>query len=420
MKRLLAAALVALASVVGAQVIDMQGAQTGLNAFKQGQYLKADEVLKAAALNADGTIRDEAAFQIWDQIRPMLTGETPVGGLRPRAATPMMANPQWLDALREAEPRDAIAEIVARARETRIVILNEAHNSPRDRAFGLEVARALRPLGYSFLAAEAFDNPGGGGGKPSTVEQLNRDGFVRGSTGHYTRDPVFSGFVRVAMRLGYRPVSYEQTMEQGAGATTTRERGISVREEAEAQNLYAAAFRDRPDVKMLIYVGYSHVAEAPIGSAGHANLWMAARLKQLTGIDPLTIDQTSVTDTSPQALVAYEAAAARISSPSVFVSKGKPVVLGQFAPAAVDLQVVHPRRTYKDGRPVWLATLGGTPLAVPAALLPTHGRRLIQAFDFDAPADAIPLDQVLIEAGRPVPKLMVPMGKVRLAVQDPD
>ena len=56
---------------------------------------------------------------------------------------------------------DAIAEIVKRARKTRVVILNEAHDTSIGRAFGLEVARALRPLAYSLLAVEALSNRSG-------------------------------------------------------------------------------------------------------------------------------------------------------------------------------------------------------------------------------------------------------------------
>lgn len=416
MRVLVSMVLALLASAAAAQVIDMSARQAGSDAFNKGHALEAVDLWRAAALNADGSLRDEGAFQAWEQILPMLTGELPVGGLRPRTNAAPSPDIKSLAELRNAEPRDAIAEIVARARNTRVVILNEAHDTPRDRAFGLAVARALRPLGYDVLAAEAFSNPGGRGGIPTTAEQLTHDGFVRQITGYYTRDPVFAGFIREAMRIGYRPVSYEQTQAQRT-SDTTGAGSIAAREAAEAQNLDAALFHDRADTKVLIYVGYGHVAEAPTGS-GHDELWMAARLKRLTGIDPLTIDQTSVIDTKIDHEV-YDAAAARIDRPSVFLTAGKPLILGNYAPDAVDLQVIHPRRSYRDGRPAWLATLGGHPLAIPPALLPTHGKRLIQAFAADAPADAVPLDQVLVEAGRPVPKLMVPPGKLRFAVQDP-
>jgi len=43
----------------------------------------------------------------------------------------------------------------------------------------------------------------------------------------------------------------------------------------------------------------------------------------------------------------------------------------------------------------------------------------VQAFLADEPDDAVPVDQVLVEPGQPVPTLMVPAGRIRFAVQEP-
>lgn len=61
--------------------------------------------------------------------------------------------------LPDAVPLDsapALATIVERARDARIVILNEAHNVSRHRHFAEQVLTALRPLGFSIFAAETF------------------------------------------------------------------------------------------------------------------------------------------------------------------------------------------------------------------------------------------------------------------------
>jgi hypothetical protein len=304
-----------------------------------------------------------------------------------------------------AAPRDAIAEIVRRARATNIVVLNEAHGSPRDRAFGLEVARALRPLGYSVLAVEAIRTYPIAGNPLSGVEQLKKDGFARLGTGDYTRDPVFAGFLREALALGYEPIAYDATKAQAKSG------GVADREQAQADNLSAAIFAKRPAAKVFIYVGVSHVAEAPLGGIER----MAARLKRMTGIDPLTIDQATLTDVSARS--AYDFAAARIGDrPAIFFTGRKPLVLGLYA-KAVDLQVVHPRRSYRFGRPAWLAALGGQPVPIPKDLVPAAGRRLVQVFAANAPADAVPLDQVLVEDGTAMPMLMAPPEPLRFEVQ---
>jgi len=51
-------------------------------------------------------------------------------------------------------------------------------------------------------------------------------------------------------------------------------------------------------------------------------------------------------------------------------------------------------------------------------LLPQSGQRLIQAFAKNAPSNAVPLDQVIVEAGRRPPSLMLPDRPVRYYVQN--
>jgi hypothetical protein len=370
----------------------------------RGRYLAAIDGLRRAAYAPDGTVRDPAALQVWQQFMPFMTNE-----LAPAAAdrsdSDEMLGRGWASRIAAATPRDAIAEIVRRARATSIVILNEAHNSPRDRAFGLEVARALRPLGYSVIAVEAIRTYPIANSPLSGVEQLKADGFARMGTGDYTRDPVFAGFLREALALGYEPVAYDATTAQAKSG------GVADREQAQADNLIAAIFAKHPAAKVFIYVGVSHVAEAPLGDTER----MAARLKRMTGIDPLTIDQATLTDVSARS--AYDLADARIGDRSaIFFTKRKPLVLGLYA-KAVDLQVVHPRRAYRFGRPAWLAALGGRPVPIPEGLAPATGRRLVQVFAANAPADAVPLDQVLVEDGAVMPMLMAPPEPLRFEVQ---
>jgi hypothetical protein len=242
----------------------------------------------------------------------------------------------------------------------------------------------------------------------SATAQLQRDRYVRFNTGGYTPDPVFAGFLRESLALGYEPVAYEATARQ-----LTPGGSIAERDQAQADNLIAAIFAKRPKARVLIYVGVSHVAERPLGKTE----WMASRLRRMTGIDPLTIDQATIDDLSPGTRGAYDMASARIGDRSaIFFAGQRPLVLGPYA-SAVDLQVVHPPRSYRFGRPAWLATLGGKPIAIPKELLPIKGHRLIQVFPAGAPADAVPLDQVLVEAGGAVPMLMTPPGPVRFQTQ---
>src|SRR5690606_31796512 len=121
----------------------------------------------------------------------------------------------------------------------------------------------------------------------------------------------------------------------------------------------AAALRRYPRAKFLIYVGLSHVTEAPIDRHNIRTEWMAARLKRLTGLDPVTIDQTSVTEITDERYLrdAYDLLAPRTERSSVFFRHNAPWSIGHYG-GAVDFQVIHPRQRFERGRPTWLRAMG--------------------------------------------------------------
>ncbi|HEX8643304.1 MAG TPA: hypothetical protein VF702_05250 [Allosphingosinicella sp.] len=310
------------------------------------------------------------------------------------------------DDLRSSRATDAVREIVRRARRSRIVILNEHHFEPRHRAFALQVARALRPLGYSYLAAEALMNP---------REDLAKRGFVVRSTGVYTNEPMFADFIREALAIGYRPVAYDDG-ELAPGIDR-----IDAREELQARNIAQRALGPGNEGKVLIYAGFSHATEVPFGrSYDRPHEWMAMRLRRLTGIDPLTIDQTQIVDPAclPPDSVAKALRANRYGDIALR-RNGAPLTTGVYR-GAVDLQVLHLPVAPIHRRAAWLTQIGRRRLAIPARFAGNRAPRLVQAFARGSPADAVPLDQVLLAPGETAPPpLMVPNVAVELRVQDP-
>jgi hypothetical protein len=192
-----------------------------------------------------------------------------------------------------------------------------------------------------------------------------------------------------------------------------------MREQAQAENLARALAAAGPDAKFLIHVGYGHAAERPVSQG--AQKWMAARLMALTGIDPLTVDQTGAAETGsgPQVRALHRMLASRLpAGPAIFFKDGQPLASGQLG-HAVDLQVVHPLMTTVDGRPDYLRETGRRAIAIPRELLPAEGKRLVQVFAAGEASDAIPLDQALVTAGGEPPVLYVPDNvELRWAVQD--
>jgi len=393
-----------------------------LQAYKQsisdashGLYLDATYgLLKRVGAEEPGQIHDPDVFDQWSQVMSTMTG---MPTFNPAKGADFKVPPAEITELRAAKGVPAIPEIVRRARRTRIVILDENHLDPRGRAFGLEVARALRPLGYTVLAVEALHGYVDDGEERRNMARLSTDGYVRASgdfySGYYFDDPVFADFIRQSLALGYRPVSYEITRQDYTNAQ---------REQAQADNLVRRAVRAFPTAKILIYVGEHHAAEGPIESEDKSSPKMAEILKRMTGIDPLTIDQAGLSPIPMNRpdVDLYAIAASKAASGSVVLMKGdKPFTTGLLA-GAVDLQVVHPSVKLVDGRPDWMADMGRAPTSIPQSLLPISGVRLIQVFPANTSANARPIDQVLVQAGKPAPVLMLPHGTVRYGVQNLD
>ncbi|MBC3872483.1 hypothetical protein [Undibacterium flavidum] len=312
-----------------------------------------------------------------------------------------------LDRLHNAQAMDAIAAIVAEAQSRQIVILNEAHQMPLHRAFAMKLARELRKIGYEFLACE-------------TCEEAFDTEYLKQSTGYYTQEPMYANFLRDAANDGWKFVHYDELKFDKA---LTAEQNEILRETRQASNIIAATLAHNPKAKVFIYVGHGHGMKRHNDAS--QTIFMTEYLQKLTNIDPLSIDQTTL----------YEHTAANYNHPlylpaiqkhdlqNAFVlQSGQSAyeVFGRYQ-ARVDIQVIHP--SYKidplTHRYEWLSILAGLlPTDVPQHLLPERGRRVIYAYRFNEMIDAVPVDAVIVEAGKPVPKLMLPKGEFRFTFED--
>jgi hypothetical protein len=335
------------------------------------------------------------------------------GGDSPKG-TEATANLEYTQStLARFTPEPAIEAIVRAARGRQIVILNEAHHVPRHRAFGMLLALELRKLGFEYLAMETFS---------PDVESLARRGYPTVADGFYSDEPLFGDFIRQALRAGYRPIAYEQTWVAATESSDMVDR-IESREEAQADNLIERILKGNPGARLFIYVGYSHAYKGFQEMPGNRRTaWMAERLRAKSGIDPLCIDQTSVIEPQPgsrdRALL-DAIFAARTDDAVVLADKATPTRYSSPDTARIDVQVFHRPTKLLRGRPDWLAMHGyRKPHAIQAKLLPTSGRRLVQAFVAGESAGAVPVDQVVVTAGDPVPVFMLPKGRFRFAFQE--
>lgn len=317
------------------------------------------------------------------------------------------ATSEDLGTIEDAAVEDAVQAIVGLARTKRVVMINEAHHVPMHRAFGQKLAIELRKIGYTYLAAETFSDNSG----------FKQPGYVDWTFGYYTSDPVFAGFVNNAIADGWKLVSYEHST---FGMTGTPTENLAARETGQAKNLVDRIFAKDKDAKVLIFVGHGHLWKtAPAGAVAQ----MGEHLRNMTKLDTLHVDQTyfyaHLRRSAESPLYAAMLAKSRDNVPFVLRSKNGSYPVFHGMQGRVDMQVIFPRYSVRHGRPEWLETLAGrTPLDIPAQLIPRSGRRLVQAYRASDGPGAVPADNVLVEAGKPVPKLMVPNGEIRVAHED--
>ena len=237
----------------------------------------------------------------------------------------------------------AVAYVTERARDRRVVMVNERHHASSDRLLTMELLGPLSELGFKYLAIEAV-----WAGDP-----INARGYPVAQTGYYVNDVVFAELVRSAIRHDYRIVAYD--MDKDQRAPTDSSRPINRQEERDswqAKNIAARVFDVDRDAKLLVHVGYDHLLESK------TDAWapMAYFLRQLTGLDPLTIDQTEFSERSmgehehPLRVAARRRGLLGNEAVVLLDSRGEPVRPGN----AVDLGVFGLITRYADGRPMWM------------------------------------------------------------------
>lgn len=330
----------------------------------------------------------EAEMGLYDQA----VATFPMGPATVYTPSPLPAN--------QAEVADA-ADVIARmARERRVVIVNEAHHVAQTRGLFLDLLPRLRQLGFTHYCAETLDS--------DAATQLRERGYPLRKDGMYSREPVFGEVVRAATRLGYTVCGYE------SDAAVQQER-----ETGQARNL-TALLRNDPEARILVHAGYMHARKAL-----SAYMPMAAELERLTGIEPLTVDQTTLRPDIPVSRenAAYRALSARIEGAkhaSVFVdATGKPWSL---EPDAYDVSVILPDLVPTHGRAGWLWEIPGKQVVAEFdADCMDHYPCAIEARHAGESDDAVPADIVVhAKADGAAPALALAPGGYRLRTVAPD
>jgi hypothetical protein len=304
------------------------------------------------------------------------------------------------DAAKNLSYTDAHTYIISQAKKNRVVMINEAHNEPLHRVFTASLLEDLYRVGFRYLAMEMLSNKG-----HNAITRVNMD------AGYYVCEPVAGELVRKALELGYTLVPYEDTVSGHS---------VKQREYAQAQNLFDFIQKRDSSAKILVHAGYGHIDE---GSTSDDFIPMAAYFKIISGIDPLTIDQVTMTEGSSSAFGSfiYDRWIRKhpLSVSAVILDSSKSIELsGQ---VMNDMYVIHPPTKYNNARPLWM-TMNGWKKEV--QVMPAYRSLfLVQAYYDKEYNDvtgnhSIPADQTYQNAANGVYYLYLHKGIYKIVFRD--
>lgn len=323
---------------------------------------------------------------------------------------------------------DAADVITSLAGGRRLVMINEAHHDAHTRQLTLALLPRLRALGFNYFAAEALVDKD---------DELNRRGYPIESSGtEYLREPSYGDIVRLALKLGFKVVSYD--VDHG----TTQERELG-----QAENLNRKVFARDPDARLFVHAGYAHIDKAR-GRLGKT-VPMAMQLQRLGGIAPLSIDQTQFREQIPGEPDAYTKLVRSFPAKGPFVlldrATGKP---WSAHPEQYDINVLLPpaagQRAVESGytqpstivhdtvrnqsmlahsvntqRPEWLTLHDERrPYTISTTLCRVTSPCVVDAHYLDEGENAIAADRYAFMQGDTTSKLYLRPGRYRLRAWD--
>jgi hypothetical protein len=302
--------------------------------------------------------------------------------------------------LKNIQSLDAKTFIAGKTMNAQVVMIDESPAKPVHRAFTYSLLEDMYNGGFRYLAMETFNN--------KTDRSLQG---VNVFTGEYTSEPVAGELVRKALELGYVLVSYEDTL---AAIHTPSER-----DSIQAINLYNVIKNDK-NAKILVQADYNHIAEKKIGDN---YITMAMRFKRVSGIDPLTIEQTDLTEGSNfeygRVFYQYFTQKFTITEPSVILENRQPVNL--LEQSGYDVIVMHPPSVYKNNRPTWLSLYGARKETI---IRPYEKEAFfVQAYyesewREDIPGQLVPADQTYNRVAAAGFSLYLRPGRYKIVVRD--
>ena len=311
------------------------------------------------------------------------------GGIRPLSREDSV----YLKDFRAGPAREAILE---QAGSERVLIINEAHHNSRHRVFTASLLKGLYQRGYRFLGLEALAD---------TLVMLRK--FPVLSSGYYTQEPQMGNLIFEAIQMGFTVFGYEAD-----GDVNGKEREIG-----QAQNI-ARMMQQHPEGKFLIHCGYDHVIEGTPGSQDWEKA-MAGRLKEMTGVDPFTMDQVACTERANPAWMNPWLALVNPVEELVMLRADGKWFNGSARNDQTDGRILHPVTKELNGRPDWLRMHGKRKdFLFPAGEIPTYPVLLLAYRKGESENEGVPADVIERFDAKDEKPLVLAPGLYTLVLKD--
>ena len=271
--------------------------------------------IAASEYTLKGNYKD--ALRMWDSVFP---------------PQELLYSSREIDSVKKIKTKSAREIIISEAKENRIVIINEAHHSSKHRVFTKQLLNDLYINGYRHLGLEALGN----GANLDSL--LNRRKYPIQNSGYYTKDPQFGNLIREALRIGFHVFAYEDTFSNNG-----KEREIT-----QAKNVQKV-ISQFPKDKILLHCGFDHALEGTHKSWGKA---MAARIKEFTFIDPLTINQVVYDEKSSPNFNHPLMKALNVEEPTVLIDENNKPIRYHRGDSWNDIFVIHPNTKFTENKAI--------------------------------------------------------------------
>ena len=265
------------------------------------------------------------------------------------------------------------------AKNNQIVILNEGHHIPQNRASTMYFLETFYKNGFRYIAMESVKS------LDSTLNQ--RKYPITGKTGYYFTEPCYGDLARQALKMGFTVIPYEYEK---------RAKTMIEREEGQADNVIKNLLKDNPKAKLLMHVGYSHGVKFEPDPVMKLAM-MGYFLKQKSGIEPFVIGQENETEranhTVESPYYVYATKKYSITEPTFFVKNDGKLWANNY----FDACLFSPRSIYKNSRPTWLNWSGKKKeYLFDISKINTQTPFLIQGFLEEELPNGVPIDQIEI------------------------